>query len=164
MIMEDNLHNIRHSLAHLLAIAVLEKDPGAKLGIGPVIDNGFYYDFEFSNSYTPTPEDLKGFEKAMKKMTNKAIPFEGNVVSVADAKKMFRDQPYKTELIEEFSKEGKTLTLYTTGTFTDLCKGGHIESTKEIPADGFKIAHTAGAYWRGSEKNPMLTRIYGLAF
>ena len=160
----DKLHNIRHSLAHLLAIAVLEKDPSAKLGIGPVIDNGFYYDFEFSNGYTPTPEDLKSFEKAMKKMTNKAIPFEGNVVSVADAKKMFKDQPYKTELIEEFSKEGKTLTLYTTGTFTDLCKGGHVESTKEIPADGFKITHTAGAYWRGSEKNPMLTRIYGLAF
>lgn len=160
----DKLHNIRHSLAHLLAIAVLEKDPGAKLGIGPVIDNGFYYDFEFSKGYTPSAEDLKGFEKAMKKMTNKAIPFEGNVVAVADAKKMFKDQPYKTELIEEFSKEGKTLTLYTTGTFTDLCKGGHVESTKEIPADGFKITHTAGAYWRGSEKNPMLTRIYGLAF
>ena len=160
----DNLKNIRHSLAHLLAIAVLEKDPSAKLGIGPVIDNGFYYDFEFSKGYTPSAEDLKGFEKAMKKMTNKAIPFEGNVVTVADAKKMFKDQPYKTELIEEFSKEGKTLTLYTTGTFTDLCKGGHVESTKEIPADGFKITHTAGAYWRGSEKNPMLTRIYGLAF
>ncbi|OHA79614.1 MAG: threonine--tRNA ligase [Candidatus Yonathbacteria bacterium RIFCSPHIGHO2_01_FULL_44_41] len=160
----DKLHNLRHSLAHLLAIAVLEKDPNAKLGIGPVIDNGFYYDFEFSSGYTPTPEDLKGFEKAMRKMVNKGLPFEGRAVSVDEAKKMFATQPYKTELINEFASEGKDLTLYKTGEFSDLCKGGHVENTKEIPADGFKITHTAGAYWRGSEKNPMLTRIYGLAF
>ncbi len=160
----DKQHNIRHSLAHLLAIAVLEKDPGAKLGIGPVIENGFYYDFEFSNGYTPTPEDLKGFEKAMRKMVNKGLPFEGRAVSVDEAKKMFTTQPYKTELINEFAGEGKDLTLYKTGEFTDLCKGGHVENTKEIPADAFTITHTAGAYWRGSEKNPMLTRIYGLAF
>lgn len=160
----EQLHNIRHSLAHLLAIAVLEKDPGAKLGIGPVIDNGFYYDFEFSNDYTPTPEDLKGFEKAMRKMVNKGIPFEGRAVSVDEAKKMFATQPYKTELINEFVGVGKDLTLYKTGDFTDLCKGGHVENTKEIPADGFTVTHTAGAYWRGNEKNPMLTRIYGLAF
>lgn len=160
----EKLYNIRHSLAHLLAIAVLEKDPNAKLGIGPVIDNGFYYDFEFSNGYTPTPEDLKGFEKTMRKMVNKGIPFEGRAVSVDEAKKMFVDQPYKTELINEFASEGKDLTLYKTGDFIDLCKGGHVENTKEIPADAFTITHTAGAYWRGSEKNPMLTRIYGLAF
>ena len=156
--------NIRHSLAHLLAIAVLEKDPNAKLGIGPVIDNGFYYDFEFSNGYTPTTEDLKGFEKAMRKMVNKGLPFEGRAVSVDEAKKMFETQPYKLELISGFADEGKNLTLYKTGDFTDLCKGGHVENTKEIPADAFTITHTAGAYWRGSEKNPMLTRIYGLAF
>ncbi|MFZ2303447.1 MAG: threonine--tRNA ligase [Minisyncoccia bacterium] len=161
---DTNLHNIRHSLAHLLAIAVLEKDPNAKLGIGPVIENGFYYDFEFSNGYTPTPEDLKGFEKAMRKMVNKGLPFEGRAVSVDEAKKMFEGQPYKAELINEFADEGKDLTLYKTGDFTDLCKGGHVENTKEIPADAFTITHTAGAYWRGSEKNPMLTRIYGLAF
>lgn len=160
----EKLQHVRHSLAHLLAIAVLEKDPCAKLGIGPVIDNGFYYDFEFSNGYTPSTEDLKDFEKAIKKMTNKAIPFEEKVVSIAEAKKIFKDQPYKIELIGEFSKKGETLTLYTTGTFTDLCKGGHVENTKEISPDAFKISHTAGAYWRGSEKNPMLTRIYGLAF
>ncbi len=164
--MNDNnkLHDIRHSLAHLLAIAVLEKDPGAKLGIGPVIDNGFYYDFEFSKGYTPSPEDLKDFQKAMKKMTNKDTAFVGREVSVEDAKKIFVGQPYKTELIEEFATEGKALTLYTTGEFTDLCKGGHIASTKEIDPDSFAITHIAGAYWRGSEKNPMLTRIYGLAF
>jgi len=160
----EKLHNIRHSLAHLLAIAVLEKDPGVKLAIGPVIDNGFYYDFEFSNGYTPTPEDLKSFEKAMRKMVNKGLPFEGRAVSADDARKIFAKQPYKTELINEFATEGKDLTLYTTGDFTDLCRGGHVENTKEIPADCFTITHTAGAYWRGDEKNPMLTRIYGLAF
>ena len=160
----EQLHNIRHSLAHLLAIAVLEKDPGVKLAIGPVIDNGFYYDFEFSNGYTPTPEDLKSFEKAMRKMVNKGLPFEGRAVSADDARKLFAEQPYKTELINEFATEGKDLTLYTTGDFTDLCRGGHVENTKEIPADCFTITHTAGAYWRGDEKNPMLTRIYGLAF
>ena len=164
MIEDNKLHNIRHSLAHLLAIAVLQKDPGAKLGIGPVIDNGFYYDFEFSKGYTPSPEDLKDFQKAMKKMTNKDTAFVGREVGVDEAKKMFVNQPYKTELINEFEKEAKTLTLYTTGDFTDLCKGGHIDSTKEIDPDSFAITHIAGAYWRGNEKNPMLTRIYGLAF
>lgn len=178
----SKLHNIRHSLAHLLAMAVLEKDPNAKLGIGPVIDNGFYYDFEFSNGHTPSPEDLKGFQKTMKKMIGRGLTFQGRAVSVDEAKKMFAAQPYKTELINEFTSEGKDLTLYTTGEpvsleaagarsggvpltgFTDLCKGGHIDTTKEINTDAFAITHTAGAYWRGDEKNPMLTRIYGLAF
>lgn len=162
--MNEKTSNIRHSLAHLLAMAVLEKDPHAKLGIGPVIDNGFYYDFEFSNGYTPTPEDLKGFEKAMKKMTNKGLLFEGRDVSVEEAKKIFAGQPYKQDLIKEFENEGKDLTIYKTGEFEDLCKGGHAESTKEISTDAFTITHTAGAYWRGDEKNAMLTRIYGLAF
>src|SRR3989344_4073558 len=99
MIMEDNLHNIRHSLAHLLAMAVLEKDPGAKLAIGPVIENGFYYDFEFSPSFAPTPEDLRGFEKKMKKLVGGKLPFEGKEISATEAKKLFAKQPYKLELI-----------------------------------------------------------------
>ncbi|MBI3634375.1 MAG: threonine--tRNA ligase [Candidatus Yonathbacteria bacterium] len=156
--------NLRHSLAHLLATAVLEKDPKAKLGIGPVIDNGFYYDFEFSNGYTPSPEDLKSFEKAIKKMTNKDIAFVGREVSADEARKIFANQPYKLELINELEKSGEKISIYTSGSFSDLCKGGHIKSAKEIPADGFTITHTAGAYWRGDEKNPMLTRIYGIAF
>ncbi|MDD5152424.1 MAG: threonine--tRNA ligase [Candidatus Pacebacteria bacterium] len=160
----ENIHNIRHSLAHLLAIAVLEKDPGAKLAIGPVIDNGFYYDFEFSKGYVPSAEDLKGFQKAMKKMTNKDTKFVGSEISVSDAKKMFKSQPYKIELIEELEKKGEKITIYKTGDFTDLCMGGHVESTKEIDPDCFVITHTAGAYWRGDEKNTMLTRVYGLAF
>ena len=158
------ISNLRHSLAHLLAMAVLEKDPKAKLGIGPVIDNGFYYDFEFSNGYTPTPEDLKGFEKAIKKMTNKDIAFVESEVSADEAKKMFADQPYKIELIEEIAKTGEKITVYTSGTFSDLCKGGHIVTTKEIDPDAFAITHTAGAYWRGDEKNAMLTRIYRRIF
>lgn len=157
----DKLHNIRHSLAHLLAIAVLEKDPGAKLGIGPVIDNGFYYDFQFSEGFTP---DLKDIQKAMKKLIGRGLTFERSEVSQADATKKFVDQPYKQDLINELGKDGATLTFYTTGEFTDLCRGGHVETTKEINTDAFVITHTAGAYWRGDEKNQMLTRIYGLAF
>ncbi len=160
----SKLHNIRHTLAHVLATVVLEKDPGAKLGIGPVIDNGFYYDFEFSKGYTPTPDDLKDFQKAMKKIVGKGLAMEGREVSPEEARGLFTDQPYKLELLNEFAEEAKTLTLYTLGTFTDLCKGGHVDTTKDINTDAFKITHTAGAYWRGDEKNPMLTRIYGLAF
>jgi len=157
----DKLHNIRHSLAHLLAIAVLEKDPGAKLGIGPVIDNGFYYDFQFSEGFTP---DLKDIQKSMKKLVGRGLTFERSEASLADANKKFADQPYKLDLINELGKDGATLSFYTTGEFTDLCRGGHVESTKEIDTDAFVLTHTAGAYWRGDEKNQMLTRIYGLAY
>lgn len=157
----NKLHDIRHSLAHLLAIAVLEKDPGAKLGIGPVIDNGFYYDFEFSEGFTP---DLKELQKAMKKLIGRGLAFERKEVTQEEATSKFADQPYKLDLINELGEEGATLSFYTTGDFTDLCKGGHVETTKEINTDAFVLTHTAGAYWRGDEKNQMLTRIYGLAF
>lgn len=160
----EHLQNIRHSLAHLLAMAVREKDPGVKFAIGPVIENGFYYDFEFSGNYSPTPEDLKSFQKAMKKLAGKHLPIKGKEVTPDEAKQIFSNEPYKLELIEEFAQEGRKLTVYEMGDFTDLCKGGHVENTKEIDTDAFKITHTAGAYWRGDEKNKMLTRIYGLAF
>lgn len=158
------IEEMRHSLAHLLAMSVLEKDPGAKLAIGPVIENGFYYDFEFSPDFTPTPDDLKGFEKSMKKLIGKKLPFEGREISTDEARKLFAGQPYKLELIEEFEKGGQTLTAYSSGNFTDLCRGGHIENTGEINPDAFALTRIAGAYWRGDEKNKMLTRIYGLAF
>ncbi len=161
---EEKLHNIRHSLAHVLAMAVLEKYPGTKLAIGPAIDNGFYYDFDFPEGVSPTPEDLKDLQKTMRRLAGKGLAFEKKEISVDEAQKMFVGQPYKLELIEEFRKEGKTLTAYTSGDFTDLCKGGHTESTKEIDTKAFKLTHIAGAYWRGDEKNKMLTRIYGLAF
>ena len=160
----EKLHNMRHSLAHLLAIAVLEKYPGTKLAIGPATDNGFYYDFEFPEGVSPAPEDLKSLQKTMKKLAGKGFGFEGKKVSTDEAKKMFADQPYKLELIEEFEKKGKTLTTYTSGDFTDLCKGGHVKNSNEIDTKAFKLTHIAGAYWKGDEKNKMLTRIYGIAF
>ncbi len=159
---ENNLDKIRHTLAHLLATAAKEFDPSVQLGIGPVTDDGFYYDFKFSK--LPTPEDLKSFEQAMRKLVNKKLPMSGKEIDQAEGTKLFASQPFKLELLNEYAGEGKTLTAYTVGEFTDLCKGGHVESTGEIAADGFTLTRIAGAYWRGDEKNPMLTRIYGMAF
>jgi threonyl-tRNA synthetase len=159
---ENKLHDIRHSLAHLLAIAVLKYDPKAKLAIGPVIDNGFYYDFLLDKPISET--DLQGLEDEMNKLILKKLDFTGKEISKDDALKHFAGQPFKTELIEEFGKDGLKLTTYTTGDFTDLCRGGHVMNTSEIPTQSFKIDKLAGAYWRGDEKNPQLTRIYGLAF
>ncbi|MGC9603598.1 MAG: threonine--tRNA ligase [Minisyncoccia bacterium] len=159
----DKLDGIRHSLAHLLAAAVLKKFPKAKMAIGPVIENGFYYDFKLPRPLTP--EDLKEFEKEMRHFVNQRIPFSGRKVTLAEAKKIFKEQPFKLELIKDFAKEKAPLSVYKTGdVFLDLCRGGHVKNTSEIPADGFKLSHVAGAYWKGDEKNPMLTRIYGLAF
>lgn len=160
---QATLDEIRHSLAHLLAAAVLKKYPDTKLGIGPVIENGFYYDFLFSQPITDA--DLKDFQKDMRYLVNKKLNFTGEKLTSDKAREMFKDQPFKVELIEEFSKDSKELTAYHTGdVFTDLCRGGHVENTGQINAGSFKLTHLAGAYWRGSEKNPMLTRIYGLAF
>ena len=160
---DDKLEYIRHSLAHLLAAAVLKEFPDAKLGIGPVIESGFYYDFELPRPIIP--EDLKTFEKTMRKLAAEHLPFAGKKVSAIEAKKIFKDQPLKLELINELEEKGEDISIYETGTvFSDLCRGGHVENTKEIPADAFKLDKIAGAYWRGDEKNPMLQRIYGLAF
>ena len=154
------LETIRHSLSHIMALAVQELYPGTKFGIGPAIENGFYYDFELKNNLTPT--DLPGIEKKMKEFLKRNIVFKKKIVSKAEAKKIFKEQPYKLDLIEEL--EGKTVSLYKTADFTDLCKGPHVKSTKEINPDGFKLTKIAGAYWRGRESNKMLTRIYGVAF
>lgn len=158
------IYKIRHSLAHLLATAALEHDPGAKLTIGPAVENGFYYDIEFSEGKAPTLEDLKHFQKAMKKLIGKKLSFEGREVSEEAARKLFDGNPYKLEIIDGIVKAGEKITVYQTGDFTDLCEGGHVENTSEIDVDGFKLDRIAGAYWRGDEKNKMLTRIYGLAF
>ncbi len=160
---DSQLDHIRHSLAHLLAAAVLKEFPDAKLAIGPTIDNGFYYDFLLPRPLAPA--DLNTFEKTMKKLIGGKLPFSGAPVSANEARKTFKDQPFKLELIEEFSKDGKELTVYKTGdVFFDLCRGGHVENTGEISPDAFQLDKIAGAYWRGDEKNPMLQRIYGLAF
>ncbi len=159
---EDNLNNIRHSLSHLLAGAVLSFYPDAKLAIGPAIDTGFYYDFEFS---TPiSDKDLEKIEQKMRELMKKWSTFEKKEITVRDAEKMFAGNPYKLELIADLKKDGSKPTTYTSGDLTDLCAGPHVASTKEIPKDAFKLERIAGAYWRGDEKNKMLTRIYGLAF
>lgn len=161
--MEPNIDHIRHSLAHLLAAAVLKKFPKAKLAIGPTIENGFYYDFLLPR--TLTPDDLKGFEKAMQELIKAKLDFKGEKLTPAAAKKIFKDQPFKLELIKELSKDKQQLTLYKTGDiFQDLCRGGHVKNTSEIDPDAFTLTKVAGAYWRGDEKNPQLQRIYGLAF
>jgi threonyl-tRNA synthetase len=165
--MNDSLNNKRHTLAHLLAAAVLALRPDSKNTIGPAIDTGFYYDFEFS---TPlSDKDLKDIEKKMRKFLPSWKEFTHKEVLAEEARELFKGNPYKLELIEEIVAKGEKITLYTCGSgdteFTDLCRGGHSENpAKEIDADSFKLSHIAGAYWRGDEKNTMLTRVYGLAF
>ncbi len=160
--MNEQLHKIRHSLSHLMAMAVLDMFPDAKLAIGPVIEDGFYYDFDLSRSLTP--QDLPRIEKRMKKLIQQNIKFTKLEKSVAEAKALCKNQPYKLELIDQLLKNNEPITFYASGEFIDLCGGPHVDSSKEISADGFKLLKTAGAYWRGDEKNTMLQRIYGVAF
>ena len=159
---DKQLEKTRHSLAHLLAMAVLEKFPKAKLGIGPTIENGFYYDF---GDISLSPEDLSKLEKRIRELIKQNLQFKKEIISTVAVKKLFKNQPYKLELAKELQKTGKKpLTVYKTAKFSDLCVGPHIKSTSEIDPNAFKLTKLAGAYWRGSEKNPMLTRIYGAAF
>ncbi len=152
---------MRHSAAHVLAAAVLKLYPQTRLGIGPAIENGFYYDFEFEKPLSK--EDLPKIEAQMAKIIKKDFPFIKKTASLAEAKKIFKNQPYKLELIEDLEGRGeKEVSLYQSGDFLDLCAGPHVESTGKIGS--LKLLSLAGAYWRGSEKNPMLTRIYGTVF
>ena len=158
----EQLSAIRHSLAHLLAATVVQMYPGAKNAIGPAVENGFYQDFELPS---PVAEgDLPKIEAAMREKLKTWKSFERREVNKDEALRQFEWNPYKQELINEFSKGGKQLTFYVSGDFVDLCKGGHAENMSLINPDAFKLSHTAGAYWRGDSKNKMLTRIYGLAF
>lgn len=159
----EQLYSLRHSLAHILAMAVLEVFPEAKLAIGPPVDNGFYYDLDLPRSLSP--EDLKDLQKRMRNIMAKGLTFELSAHGIEEARAQFKDQPYKLELIEDLAAKGETdVTYYTSGSFVDLCKGPHVATTKEIPADCFLLSHVAGAYWKGDEKRPMLQRVYGLAF
>lgn len=159
----EHIENVRHSLAHLLAATVLEKHPDAKLAIGPIIENGFYYDILFSAPLSET--EIPVLEARMRELVREKLPFSGEEVTAAKARELFAASPFKLELIEELEREGKPITVYRTGhTFIDLCRGDHVENTGEINSNAFKLTKLAGAYWRGDEKNPMLTRIYGLAF
>ena len=159
---DSELANIRHSLAHLLAAAVLELWPDAKHTIGPVIDNGFYYDFEFSKPISD--KDLPKIEAHMRKILPTWSGFERRELSPADAKREFPDNSYKQELIEELTGKGETISFYKSGHFWDLCRGGHVEKMGAVDPAAFKLVRVAGAYWRGDEKRQQLTRIYGVAF
>jgi threonyl-tRNA synthetase len=160
--MASSLEQKRHSLAHLLAAAVLEIWPDAKPTIGPAVDDGFYYDFDFSA--TVSEKEFPRIEKKMREILKIWQGFEKVEVSKEEAEKIFAGNQYKLELISEIAEKGEALTLYKSGEFTDLCRGGHVENCSEIDPESFKLIRVAGAYWRGDEKNKMLTRIYGFAF
>jgi threonyl-tRNA synthetase len=163
---DDALELLRHDTAHVLAAAVMELWPGVKISIGPPIEQGFYYDFEFPDGVTVSDADFERIESKMREHVKADERFVREDVSVADALERFKrqDQPYKVELIEDLvSREGvETVSLYTNGPFTDLCRGPHGPGTKRIKA--FKLQSVAGAYWRGDASRTMLTRIYGTAF
>lgn len=158
---KERLETIRHSTSHVMAEAVLKLFPGSKVAIGPSIENGFYYDFELTRPITQ--EDLPVIEKEMRKILSSNKEFQRKELSREEAKAMFADQPYKLELIDGLPEDA-TISIYNQGDFTDLCRGPHVCSTKEINAQSFKLMKTAGAYWRGDVERPMLTRIYGTAW
>ncbi len=190
----EKLHNIRHSLAHVLAAAVQEMFPKARMGVGPVIENGFYYDFLLPRPLTP--EDLKKLNQRMRELARKKLEFKREEVQPAAAITFFEqhNQPFKVELIKDLQKFGTTsadailnsdeqmqrvegeeklkgkgsrvesVSLYHTGNFIDLCRGGHVANTSEIDPDSFKLERVSGAYWRGDQTKPQMQRVYGLAF
>ena len=170
---ETMLYRIRHSTAHVMAEAVLDAFPTAKIAIGPAIEEGFYYDFDLPRPLTP--EDLEGIQKRMKEIIQKNVPFIRKELSAEEARKLFAGQDYKLELIEGLEKGGfdehgnpvtekPVISIYESDTFTDLCRGPHVENTKQIDPQAVKLMTIAGAYWRGDEKRPMLQRIYGTAW
>ncbi|PIR68154.1 threonine--tRNA ligase [Candidatus Nomurabacteria bacterium CG10_big_fil_rev_8_21_14_0_10_35_16] len=159
---EEKIRNLRHTLAHLLAAAVKEHHPDAQLTLGPSIDNGFYYDIDFAKDELI---NLRPIEETMRELLPTWQSFSHKELSQPEAFEMFKDNVYKKELIDEIVEKGEKITTYTCGGFTDLCRGGHLENpATEIEPEAFKLDRVAGAYWRGDEKNKMLTRIYGLAF
>lgn len=178
---ESDLYRIRHSAAHVMAEAVLDLFPEAKLAIGPPIEDGFYYDFDLGQDEngkprTFTPEDLEKIEATMKQLLKKNAPFEHATMSIDEARKFFADQPYKVELINDLAagrvdENGEAIadpvsevSIYRQREFTDLCRGPHVGFTKQVKANAVKLLRTGGAYWRGDEHNPQLQRIYGTAW
>ncbi len=170
---ESKLYRIRHSTAHVMAAAVLEKFPEAKIAIGPPIEHGFYYDFDLPRPLTQ--EDLEELEARMKEMLKETREFDYEEISPAEAQELFADQPYKLELIRDILERGTDeygeksdsppqLSIYKSGDFVDLCRGPHVETTKEINPKAVKLLNVAGAYWRGDSERPMLQRIYGTAW
>lgn len=153
-----DLETKRHSYAHVLAHAVQELYPGTKLGIGPDVENGFYYDFDLPEKVSE--DDLSEIEEKMKELINKGLEFKRKEISKEKAEDVFEDQPYKLELLEDIDE----VSIYKSGDLVELCKGPHVDSTDQLDPDAFKLTKVAGAYWKGDEDNKMLTRIYGVAF
>ncbi|MDR0967584.1 MAG: threonine--tRNA ligase [Rickettsiales bacterium] len=160
--MAYDIEIIRHSLAHILAAAVKKIWPDVKFGGGPATQNGFYYDFDME--YKITEDDFPKIEKEMRELIKSNGRFERREVSLSEAKQIFADQPYKMEWLNEYDASGEKLSVYTFRDFTDLCRGPHVESSKDLPRDGFKVRSVAGAYWRGDSKNKMMQRVYVDAF
>lgn len=158
---DEKLSMIRHSMAHVMAEAVLEMFPDAQIAIGPSIENGFYYDFELPRQLTEN--DLEEISARMKSIIKAGKSFVRKEVTRQEARQLFAGQKYKLELLDAIP-EGESVTIYNQGAFTDLCRGPHVESTKQLNPEAFKLLSIAGAYWRGNEKNAMLTRIYGTAW
>jgi len=159
---QKKLEEKRHTLAHLLAAAILEMYPDALPTLGPVTPSGFYYDF---GNLKISDKDLSAVEKRMKELLKEWTSMEGTEITEKDARDRFKNNPYKLELIDKIVGKGEKITIYTSGGWSDLCRGGHTKNpAKEISPDSFKLSRAAGAYWRGDEKNEMLARIYGLAF
>ena len=158
---QEALDILRHSSAHLLAQALRRLHPNIKLGVGPAIENGFYYDTDNGEGFQVSEEELPEIEALMQKLVQEDFPIEGRVVTRQEAKEMFKNDPYKLEIIHDLP-EDETLTVYSQGEFTDLCRGGHVPSTGYIKH--FKLLSLAGAYWRGKSENPVMQRIYGTAY
>jgi threonyl-tRNA synthetase len=170
---DSKLYRVRHSTAHIMAAAVLEKFPEGKVAIGPPVDDGFYYDFDLPRPLTP--EDLEEIEARMRELINQDEAFIREEVSADEAREIFKDQPYKLELIEGLESGGvdehgnpvdekPVISIYKSGDFVDLCRGPHVESTRFLNPKAIKLMNVAGAYWRGDENNAMLQRIYGTAW
>ncbi len=160
--MSYDIELIRHSLAHVMAAAVQKLWPDVKFAGGPAIENGFFYDFDLQHRITE--ENFPKIEKEMRDLIKSAGRFERREISLEEAKQIFKNQPYKMEWLEEYDAAGEKLSVYTFRDFTDLCRGPHVENSKELPRDGFKIRSIAGAYWKGDSKNKMLQRVYVDAF
>ena len=155
----DYYDRLRHSTAHIMADVVLKMYPDAKLGVGPTIENGFYYDFQVDTPFTP--EDLTAIEKSMRKTIDENLPFVSRIVDRNEAINLLKNQLFKIEIVNDLA-ETSEITFFKHGSFDDLCEGPHLDSTGQVPS--FKLLSTAGAYWRGDEQRPMLQRIYGTAW
>ena len=157
----DDLSRLNHSCAHLLAQAVKHLYPNAKFWVGPVVEEGFYYDIDLGDK-TLTMEDIPAIEKEMKKVAKDGKRIVRHEISKEEALDMFKDDPYKIDLISRMDEDNTVISMYTQGDFTDLCRGPHVETVKELKH--FKLLKVSGAYWKGDSNNKMLQRIYGVCF